>query len=162
MATEDVVSTPVTNANAGTFNNSGVTNGHQRQSVATVEVGAVDAASTYRFFRLPSNATGISLIFASDDLGTTPTVNVGLYDINGGAVVDATLFASAINVNSAAVAPTEIAHESGTYDISKIEQPLWQVLGLSADPQKEYDVTAVLAAASDVGGTMSIRGSWAI
>jgi hypothetical protein len=166
MATEALKSTPVTNAEASpvVFNNSGVEGGAMRQSVATVEATAKDAGSTYRMLRIPSNATGISLIFACDDLGTTATVNVGLHQTtaNGGAVVDADFFASAVDCNSAAVAPTHIEHESGVYGIEDIETPLWEALGLSADPGIDYDVMVTSVGAIDQAGTISLKAQWAI
>lgn len=167
MATEALKSTPITNAEAtpATKNNSGVAGGAMRQSVATIEANAAgDAGSTYRMVRVPSNATGISLIFACDDLGTTATVNVGLHDTtaNGGAVVDADFFASAVNCNTAAVAPTHIEHESGVYGIEDIEQPLWQALGLSADPGKDYDVVVTSVGDIDQDGTISVKLQYAI
>lgn len=166
MATESVKSTPVTNAEASpvVLNNSGVENGGVRQCVATAEAAAADAGSTYRMLRIPSNATGITLIFACDDLGTTATVNVGLHQTtaNGGAVVDADFFASAVDCNAAAVAPTHIEHESGVYGIEDIEMPLWEALGLSADPLIDYDVMITSVGAIDAAGTMSLKAQYAI
>lgn len=166
MATEAVKSTPVTNAEATprVFNNSAVENGGVRQSVATVEAAAADAGSTYRMARIPSNASGITLIFACDDLGTTATVNVGLHQTtaNGGAVVDADFFASAVDCNAAAVAPTHIEHESGVYGIEDIEMLLWEALGLTADPKIDYDIMITSVGAIDAAGTMSIKAQWAI
>lgn len=163
MATEEVKSTPVTNADAGTFNNSAVSYGGLRQSVGTVEANAAgDTGSTYRMFRIPSNASGISMILACDDLGTTATLDVGLYDIEGGAVVDADFFASAVNANAAAVPPTHVEHESGVYGIEDIEKPLWEALGLSADSHKEYDVVVTSVGDIDQSGTISLKGQWTI
>jgi hypothetical protein len=165
MATEDLKSTPITNATASpiVFNTSGISAGVLRQSVATIEANAAaDAGSTYRMVRIPSNATGITVIFACDDLGTTATVNIGLYDVDGGAVVDADLFASAVDCNAAAVAPTHVEHESAVYGIEDIEKPLWEVLGLSADPMKDYDLTIVSVGDIDSDGTMSVKVQYSI
>ena len=166
MATEDIVSTPLTNA-ASTpvvINNAGVAGGLVKQSVGTVEAsGDTDAGSTYRVARVPSNAVGIEVLFACDKLGTTGTVNVGLYDVpeNDGAVVDADFFASALDGNAAALDMTHIEHESGEYNIADIEKPLWEALGLSADPQKEYDVTIVSVGAIDAAATMTVKVRYA-
>lgn len=167
MATEAVKSTPITNAEATprVFNNSAVENGGVRQSVATVEAAAAaDAGSTYRMMRIPSNASGVTLIFACDDLGTTATVNIGLHQTtaNGGAVVDADFFASAVDCNAAAVAPTHVEHESAVYGIEDIEMPLWEALGLSADPKIDYDIVITSVGDIDADGTMSLKAQWAI
>lgn len=166
MATEDVVSTPVTNATATpvVFNNAGVAGGLVKQSVATVEAsGDTDAGSTYRMARVPSNAVGIEVLFACDDLGTTGTVNIGLYDTveNDGAVVDADFFASALDGNTAALDMTHVEHESGVYNIADIEKPLWEALGLSADPHKEYDVVIVSVGAINAAASMTVKVRYA-
>lgn len=161
MATEALISQVITNATAvpPVFNNPGANGGGVKQAAATVEATAKEAGSTYRMVRVPSNAMGVELIFACDDLGTTATVNVGLHDTaeNGGAVVDADFFASALDCNAAAVPPTHVEHESGVYGIEDIEKPLWEALGLSADPQKEYDVVITSVGAIDQAGTMSVK-----
>jgi hypothetical protein len=166
MATETVKSTPIQNSEASpvVLNDSAVSNGGLRQSVATVEASAADAGSIYPMVRIPSNACGVSVILACDDLGTTATLDVGLYDTaeNGGAVVDADFFASAVDANSAAVAPTHVEHESGVYGIEDIEKPLWEALGLSADPHKDYYVGITSVGAIDAAGTISTKVQWAI
>jgi len=122
-----------------------------------VECAGGDAGSTYRFCTVPSNAKMVRAFYSCDDLGTGLTMNVGLYQTtaNGGAVADADFFASALDVATAAVAMTEITFERGAALIDEIEKPLWERLSLSADSQRDYDVTAVSAAAAATG-TMAV------
>lgn len=166
MATEDLVSVPITNATASpvVFNNSGVAGGRLRQAVAFLVATAKDAASTYRMCRIPSNATGISVIFATDDQGTTGDTDIGIYQTsgNGGAVVDADFFASALDVNAAALAPFHVEHESGVYGLEDVEKPLWEALGLSEDPHRDYDVVLTTTEAFQAGGTVSLKVQYAI
>jgi hypothetical protein len=41
--------------------------------------------------------------------------------------------------------------------VAKIEQPLWQQLGLTADPGVMYDIAATLTAAAGSAGTVSLK-----
>jgi len=166
MTTETLYSAPITNRDAtpSVANNAGVSGGLLRQSVAFLEVAAKTAASYYHMLTIPSNATGIELIFACDDLGTTATVDVGLFDTtaNGGVVVDADFFASAIDCNAAALAPFPIQHESAVYGLQDIEKPLWEALGLSADSLVDYDVVITSVGAIDQAGTMNLSVRYAV
>lgn len=127
--------------------------------VGTVEVAASDDnGSTFRLMRLPSSAIITSLEVASDALGTSAAYDIGIYEVasNGGAAVDADEFASSVSMSSA-VAWTQVLEEAVATDISKIGQPLWQRLGLTADPGKAYDVVATAVTAGDAAGTISMR-----
>jgi hypothetical protein len=114
---------------------------------------ASDDTSVARVLRVKSGDRVHQLLFASDDLGTGGTVDVGLHQTaeNGGAVVDADFFASAINTDSAAVVWTDITQESGVIDIIAADQPIWQQLALTADPGIEYDVTVTRNTAAGTG-----------
>lgn len=159
MATENVLSGSITNRDA----TPAVLNNGQgavvRRVFGTAEAAAAgDAGSTYRICFVPSNARAIRVVLACDDLGTTATLNVGIYQTtaNGSAVVDAGFFASAVNANTAAVAETMVSHESGVYNIDDIEKPLWQALGLSADSNRDYDVVVTSAGDIDAAGTITL------
>ena len=41
--------------------------------------------------------------------------------------------------------------------ISELEQPLWQILGLTADPNVMYDLVATLTAATTAAGTLTVK-----
>jgi hypothetical protein len=97
------------------------------------------------------------------DAITSATADFGVYQTtaNGGAVVDADAFGSAVSLATAITTGTNILHESGVLDISEIEQPLWQILGLSSDPGIDYDIVATLTAAATASGTLTVRVSYA-
>lgn len=160
MATENVKSAAITNRDATPSVANNAQGGIMRQVWGTAEAAAAgDAGSTYRLCSIPSNARGITVILATDDLGTTATLDVGLYQTtaNGAAVVDADFFASAVNANTAAVAETIVSHESGVYGVEDIEKPLWEALGLSADSTREYDVVVTSAGDIDAAGTITVK-----
>ena len=160
MAVVNVKSTAVTNADATTqtLNKKGLTNGVVKVARGTVETtNGDDIGSKYRLCRLPSRARIVNIQLWSDDIGTTTIADFGLYDTaaNGGAVVDADCFGSAVSLKDGAVAGTMIHHESAVYGVEDIEQQLWEIAGASTDPQKDYDFTATLTAAADAAGTIS-------
>ncbi len=161
MAAENLKSTAVTNADATPVDMTGayLQHGRLRESVAVIEGAGGDAGSTYRFCRIPSSARVSAVFFACDDLsGSGATLDLGLYKTaaDGGAVVDADFFASAIDVATAAVAETNVLHESGAVNIDDKEKRIWEALGLTEDPKISYDVTGVSGTAA-VTGTMSVR-----
>lgn len=124
--------------------------------VGSVEVStATDTADLIRFVRVKSNAVIKQVLLSCDAITSTGAIDVGVYqtDDNGGLVVDADHFASATLVTSALV-DSNVAHESGIYGIEDKNKPLWEALGLSADPQIWYDITGLLTA--DMGGSGTV------
>lgn len=126
--------------------------------------GQVEAAngdsigSTYRLATIPSNFVPIKLELAWDALGGTCAADVGIYEMGAsGAVVDADEFASGVSLVNAGAWTSEL-EESGAADIAKMGQPLWQRLGLTAQPVpgKSYDIVATLTAASAAAGTVAM------
>lgn len=159
MATENVKSGAITNRDATPAVLTSAQGGIVRRVWGTAEAAAAgDAGSTYRLCEIPSNARAIRVVLATDDLGTTATLDVGIYQntANGSAVVDADFFASAVDVNAAAKAETMVSHESGVYNIDDIEKPLWEALGLSADSKRTYDVVVTSAGDIDAAGTITL------
>lgn len=164
MAVNNRLSTQMTNRDAvpRVVNNPGAVAGMLRGFAATVLAVTGDSTgSVYRMAQVPSDAVLHSLVLSSDDLGTTTTVNVGIYDTtaNGGAAVSATLFASAFVVNAGAVSKVDMLNN--TLSLNTAEQQLWQLLGLSSDPKKNYDICITIQGACDGGGNLALRGSYA-
>ena len=125
--------------------------------VGTVEVASGDSiGSTLRLIRVPSNMRITALELSSDAI-TSAAADIGVYDIsaNGSAVVDVDQFGSAVSL-ATAQDKTNVLHEAVPADISKMGQPLWQRLGLSADPGKAYDLVATLTAAATAAGTVTL------
>lgn len=163
MAVENLKSGPITNRDATPrVKAQPFLNGVLHDAVGTVEATAGDATSTYRMFEVPSNCRMTDLRLYTDDLGTTGTLDIGIYrtTADGGAVVDADLFASAVDVNAAALNGTDVLHESGVNNIDDAEKPLWQAAGLTADPGVMYDVVITAAANISTGGTITLKGRY--
>ncbi len=166
MAVVNTKSTAVTNADAATQTNLSlkIAGGRLRESVGTVEaVNGDSIGSTFRLARIRSNDR-VSRVMLSCDAITSCAGDVGIYDIaaNGGAVVDADFFASAQSLASALV-NADVTHEADAADAgagfghADVEKPLWQALGLAADPYKLYDIAVTLTAAAAANGTIAMK-----
>ncbi len=166
MAVVNTKSTAVTNADAATQTNISlkIAGGRLRESVGTVEaVNGDSIGSTFRLAHIRSNDR-VSRVMLSCDAITTCAGDVGIYDIaaNGGAVVDADFFASAQSLASALV-NADVTHEADAADagagfgLADVEKPLWQALGLAADPYKLYDIAVTLTAAAASNGTIAMK-----
>lgn len=148
----DLDATPVVKTNPGEAG------GKVRYAYGFADFASSDATSVARVLRLSSAAIVNKLMFANDDLGTGGTVDVGLHrtTADGGAVVDADFFASALDTDTAAVAFTDRTYESAVVVIENAGKPLWSQLGLSADPGVDYDVTVTRNTATATG-TVAIK-----
>jgi len=123
------------------------------------------SGSTYRLVRLPTTACVKHVFLNSGAMSTSTAMDFGVYYAddtseytdtnNAGAVVDQDFFASAVDVSSA-VKDTEITNESGTYTIDKRIQPLWQAVGLSADPGGFFDIVGTNTATITAGALLGI------
>lgn len=127
--------------------------GKLRYAFGTAEFASSDATSVARVLRVRSDVLIDTLKFASDDLGIGGTVDIGLHrtEADGGAVVDADFFASAVDTDTAAVALTDVTYESAVVAIENRGKPLWEQLSLTSDPKVDYDVTVTRNTATGTG-----------
>ena len=162
MATENLKSTPVTNLDATpavrTTTGRGA-NGLLHHIDGTVTgTTAMEAASTYRICRIPSEAVVKEVWAFLDTAVTTFTADIGIYyssgeDVNSadrGDVIDADLFASAVAFANI-VTPTQYTHEAAAaaFAVADMFMPLWQAAGLSADPKCGLDLVLTTTATTD-------------
>lgn len=165
MAVEARKSSLVTNADAvpAVLNSPRVDGGFERIEVATVAVTNADSTgSTYRMFRVPSNAVMTDLRIYSPDIGTTTIADIGLYRTakDGGAVQDADFFASALSLKDGALNGVDVLHEAAVFTIANSGKELWDALGLTSDPSVFYDVTMTLTGDADATGTVKLIGRY--
>lgn len=159
MAVVTTKSAAITNRDATVkvINSGRVTGAPLLRSAGLVAVASGDSiASKLIFCSVPSNAIVSDVKLTSADIGTTMTADIGIYKNtrDGGAVVDADFFGSAVSLSGGAIAKSSVVHESTVYPYTNIEKPLWEALGLSSDPGLIYDVVATLTAAADAAGTV--------
>lgn len=136
--------------------------GNSKQFAGTVEAASGDSIdSVYRFFRVGSWMRPVSLMLFCDAI-TSGAADCGLHRTaaDGGAVVNRSLFATAQSIAAAITLGTNIRFEAD--DVANVEKRIWEMLGLTADPNLEYDVTLMLTAATTAAGTLSLQGgfSW--
>ena len=165
MAVVAVKSTLITNADATpvVLNSPRVDGGFERIEVATADITSGDSiASTYRMFRVPSNAVMTDLRIYSPDIGTTTISDIGLYRTakDGGAVQDADFFASALSLKDGALNGVDVLHEAAVFTIANSGKELWEALALTSDPNVFYDVAFTLTAAADATGTVKLIGRY--
>lgn len=164
MAVVTPKSVAITNADANRLTNARIIRGDVKESVGMLEAAnGDDIASIYRLCRVPANAR-ISQVLLSCDAITTCAGDVGVYKTtrDGGAVVDVDFFGSAVSLASALL-NSDITHEADPADAgagfgkADVEKPLWEALGLTADPGGAYDIAITLTAAAGSAGTMVLR-----
>jgi hypothetical protein len=117
---------------------------------------ALSITSVIRMVEVPSNANVRAVIFQSA-AQTAGKFDIGVYRNNadGGAVVDADLFASAVDCASAVV-KTDVTNESTNYTTALQNQPLWQAAGLSADPHSTLDICLTVVTTDVTTGTGAV------
>lgn len=169
MAVVNTKATPITNADATpvVLNNPAVSGGKKLSAVGTLEVAATDSAnSVYRLVRIPSHAVIRSLKLFNDDLdsGTSAVATAGVWQTaeNGGTVVDADLFATSLaSLQAAVTTGTELRF--AVLDINGAEKRLWELLGLTADPQRSYDIGITITTVTGLqAGTLSMIADYAV
>lgn len=152
-------STQITNSDAQpkVLNSNKVHAGVLQESVAVIAKEAGDTDThVFRFMRVRSSDRISAILIGNDALTGCTDVDVGLYATakDGGAEVDADLFYDGISIASAADY-TIRTRDAATFGIEKAEQAIWQLLGLSSDPGREYDLTLLFntggSAAGDIG-----------
>lgn len=159
MAVVNTKSNAITNADATPLVKSArtLTRAPLFAATATVEVAAADSdGSVFRMVRLPSNAVVYKIDVLNDAITSGTDYDFGLYKTaaDGGAVVDADAFASAVDLSSARVAPLDITHEA--LNIDKVEKRLFEVATLTTDPNILYDLCFTANTVGSAAGTISV------
>lgn len=166
MAVENVKSAAITTADAAPPTPNQVplrlANARKRESIGVVAIpAAASIASIARVIRIKSSDR-LSALFLSCTALTGAAADVGLYDVptvNAGAVVDADLFASAQSI-ATALADTNVLRESTTVTVANLDKAIWQLLGLTADPNKSYDIALTFTAATTPAGDVALRAEF--
>lgn len=161
MAVVTKKSTTITNRDStpATITNANIARGRVQEFVGVVEAASGDSiGSKYIFGSIPSNARVSQVLLSCDAMSTSGAGDIGIYKstADGGAVVDADFFASA-QVVTTALKNSDVTHESGSFDIADGEKMLWDALGLTEDPNLEYDVAMTLTTAAGGAGTIALK-----
>ncbi len=169
MSVENLKSASVTNreaipATANTAGEGGPGYLWQINDYALVSASA-SLTSTYRLLRVPCDIVMKEIIFESEAMAAGK-FDIGLWYSNTaadgtpaslvGTVIDQDFFASDVDCASA-VTPTNVTNESGTYTVAKRNQPLWQAVGLSANPGGFFDIVATVHTTAITTGAANIH-----
>lgn len=124
--------------------------GRLKEAIGYIAAAADDSAtSVYRIATVPSNARISEILLTAADFTTAGAIHVGLHRTvqDGGAVVDADLFATAVDLSGGPFSNLDVTREAGTsnWALANAENTVWQSLGLTTDPGIEYDVTATIS-----------------
>jgi hypothetical protein len=117
---------------------------------------AEDANDILRFVMVPANAVVRNVRLSCTAVAVGGALNIGVYRSadDGGAVVDADLFASAVVVTTA-LSNSDVTYESGEYTLAESNMPLWKAAGLTSAPASGWLVVAGTIS-TDMGGTGTI------
>ena len=153
-------STHITNREATprVLNNPGLGSGARvkcAKSIATV-AASLSITSIIRMVEVPSTSI-VSHVWFASAAQVAGKFDIGVYRNNsdGGAVVSAAFFASAVDCASA-VALTDNVNESLSNTPAKQCQPLWQAAGLSVDPKSTLDICLTVVTTDVTTGTGAV------
>lgn len=172
MAVVNIKSTLVSNADSSPviLNNPYVALGLDRFQTAVVAIGSTDtAASTYRLCKIASSANISDIQIQNDALttGTSYKCGVLFQAVDGGAVVvaasdqicfSAVSMVAARNVWTSLYFPA-ILGAAGL--VANQTLRIWELLGLTVDPFKVYDLVISGVTVSTVGGNIAARVAYA-
>lgn len=125
--------------------------------------------SKYIIARIPSTVRVKDMQLEVPTGITTAIADIGLYHASGGAdvaqgvaagaVIDADFFASAQTLVTAG--NFNVVNESGTYLASLRDNPIWEAVGLAADPGGKFDIVLTLTAAAGSAGLVYLKVGYA-
>jgi hypothetical protein len=132
-----------------------------------LSVTADDATSRYGFFSIPSGAIVISAWLSNDALGTAVAASFGLFETtqngggfalqNAGGIANANQFFGIGVVMATAAYRTSLLPVAAWQTVAKSNQPVWQILGLAADPVRDYDVIGSVTVPIVAGGNILLE-----
>lgn len=169
MAIVKTLSGPITNRDAvpPVISDGRITKGALKSGIGSVAVGAADSATSYYpLVEVPTSAMVRAVLVTAPAGMTTLAGNIGVFKntknakgVTTGVAANTgsdTIFAAATSLASALNRSDVTNANSNAYGTDKREQPLWQAIGLSADPGGTFDIgiavtTANTGAAGRVG-----------
>ena len=138
---------PVVLPNAKTSKGSSLT------SIDTLEIAAGDDdGSSYRLARVPSNAVLSEIEIDNDAITGGTDFDLGFYDIDEGAVIDADAL-----INTVSLASAGSVDGLGSIDIANKGKEVWELAGLTADPVKLMDIVLTGNTVGTAAGTVTMK-----
>lgn len=118
---------------------------------------SLSVTSVIRLVSVPSNAV-VKSIRVSSEAQTAGAFSIGVYRTNadGGLVAAANadqFFTAALSCASAVIDQECVMKATSLNTIAKRNQPLWQAIGMTADPGKDLDICATVTTTPVTTGT---------
>lgn len=160
MAVVNTKSTTITNRDAvpAVLNDGRLERGSLRSSIGSVAVGAADSiTSYYPLATVPSTAMVRAVLLTTVTGMTSAAGDVGVFKttansagVTTGVVANTSSnsFFAAAQTLASVQARVDVTNTGTTYPTDKREQPLWQAIGLAADPGGYFDIGVKLTAAN--------------
>lgn len=150
-------STMITDLEAGLLHGADKFGGAlQRIAANSAKAAGESSADIYPVLRLHTSWVINSLVLITQAWGTSGVVEIGCYDTtdNGGAVIVAAAFGSAIDV-SAALAKIDLLMEAATQTPDKVNTKLRDILGMSATAADKW--VDVCLTATNIGASQAAK-----
>ncbi len=172
-------STLITNrdANPKVLTDGAVSGGQMSMSYGFIYTGASDAAGTnYKMVQVPSSARLSSLGFINTTLGNSSSIDTTVWypttvPSGGGAflaqsvaatVISSSCFKTAILGDTTNATYLELISTANTLNYPQYrELPLWQVVGLTSDPEIEFDIGFSVRVAVATAGYIGLNATYA-
>ena len=155
MAVVHTKSTTVTNLDASPVSlaNPHLSGGRVRAITESITAtSGYSANSTYRVGRVHSSWLFLGMAVEYAALGSGAKVDIGFYEINGGAVKVKDCLVDNLDVASAGETGLKVTTADGTAGASKY---LWELAGETSDPNTYWDLTVHVAVA--IAGTGALQ-----
>ena len=153
-----------------------ISGGTLSQSYGWVFTGASDVAGTpYRMVSVPSGARLSSLSLINTTLGNSSSIDIGVWyptlvPTGGGAflaaslngtLIGSSLFKTAILGDTLNNTPLEVMSAATTRQQPNFqEMPLWQMIGLTSDPECNLDLGVVVRIAVATAGYLGLKATY--
>jgi hypothetical protein len=160
MAVVNIKSTAITNRDASpvVINDGRLERGTLKVGIGSVAVGAADSiTSYYPLVSVPTTAMVRAVLLTTVTGMTSAAGDIGVFKntANSGGVTTGVVantssnsFFAAAQTLASVQARVDVTNTGTTYPTDKREQPLWQAIGLSADPGGTFDIGVKLTAAN--------------
>lgn len=134
--------------------------GRDYHAYTTGQLAAAEVLLTNVY--IPSNGIISQVLIGNDDLGTTLTVDIGVYakekfisttsssetTHDKDDILDADLFVDGGDLATATLKLVSLDLDSATLGIDDIHKPIWELLGYDFDPQTYFGVAITVATSS--------------
>lgn len=125
-------------------------------------------ASTFAFVRIPTNAVIIGGILQTDGAfvsAGTATIDLGLFAVDGNIAAadeDADVLLDGVDIETGAADFDIFLAATGVASIEDQQKRVFEMLGVTDDPQGELEVRATLNTTLTTGGVLGLKLEYAV